>query len=385
MRVLHLFSNWRWTGPAEPAVNLCAALRGRGVEVQFACGQEPSSRDNAVRRRATELGLTVLQGYLLHKHFAPLASRRDAREIAAALAAPPDIIHSHLIGDHGVALRIARRLSPRPRVVRSFYVADTVEAPIRTRRALAGGTDAAIAPCRIGAELIGKRLGFSPERIALIEVGIDTERFNPERPLPDARAELGLVAGEPVLGIIARIQGHRRYPAFIEAVAVAAKSVPNLKVLVLGRGPQKERLALAPARRLGVADRFVFSDYRWGDDFVAAVACFDACVFLVPGTDGTCRAIREAMAMGKPVIASRRGIVPELIEDGRTGLIVDGSVESLSRAIISLLSDPARRRTIGEAARAEALRRFPLVLQAERVCALYEALLAGRAPAEAAR
>lgn len=383
MRVLHLFSNWRWTGPAEPAVTLCAALRQRGLHVQFTCGQEPAGRDNAVRRRATELGMDVLHGLALRKHFAPLSNRRDARRLVALLKdAPPQIIHCHLLGDHTVAIRAAEHILPRPKVVRTMYVADRIEDTFRTRRLLSQGTDAVIVPCSTAVATVTRVFELPRERIALIEAGVDTERFDPGRTLPDARAALGIRPDESLVGIIARIQEHRRYPIFVAAVAEAARSLPNLRVLVLGRGPDRDRLVAQPARRLGVIDRFIFSDYLWDDDFVSAVAALDLCVFLVPGTDGTCRAVREAITMGKPVVATKQGILPELIEHGRTGILVDGTAEALSSAIVDLFSHPDRLREMGSAAFVEARRRFPLRLQAERVHNLYEALLSGRSPAE---
>jgi len=376
LRALHLFSNWRWTGPAEPAVNLCAALRDRGVDVQFACGQEPADRDNAIRRRATELGLPVLVGQQLRKHHAPIANARDAAALASRLAAPPDVIHAHLLNDHLIALKLARRLQPRPHVVRSFYIAEALKGPRRTRAALARGTDAAIVPCQAARDLLVQRLAYPAEQVTTIEAAIDTGRFDPNRSLPDLRPQFGLLPEDLVLGVIARIQPHRQYQLLVEAVALAAAELPRLKLLVLGRGPDKERLLLAPARRLGVADRVACSEYRWHDDFVAAVACFDASVFLVPGTDGTCRAIREAMAMAKPVIGTRRGIIPELIDDGQTGLIVDEEPQALARAIVTVLGDPARCRRMGQAAWRAAERRFPIHRQACRVHELYQQLLA---------
>ena len=382
VKALHLLSNWRWTGPAEPAVNLCSALRKCGVETSFACGTEPSDRDNAIRRRAEELELPIYHGLRLRKHFSPLSNWFDARKLATQLREPIDLIHSHMLSDHGVALSVARRLKQRALVVRSFYTSDTVHAPVRTKRALFAGTDAAIVPCQAAHDLLVKDFGYPAEKVALIEVGIDTERFNPDRELADARQELGISSEDLVVGIIARIQPHRRYSVLLEAVASVAKEVPNIKLLVLGRGPDKDALVVEPAHKLGIADTIRFSDYRWDDDYVSAVACMDIEMFLVPGTDGTCRAVREAMAMGKPVIAARRGILPELIKDGETGFVVHDTPENLANSMKMLLTSKEHRLEMGRAALAEARRRFSMTAQAENVHKLYQRLLETRVGTE---
>ncbi|MGH7297486.1 MAG: hypothetical protein ACRELB_21295, partial [Polyangiaceae bacterium] len=89
MRALHLFSNWKWTGPAELAVNICRGLRGLGVDVRFACGREPSGPDGAasVRARARERGIeALLPGLRLGKHVRIFANRADAQAVRRAVA-----------------------------------------------------------------------------------------------------------------------------------------------------------------------------------------------------------------------------------------------------------------------------------------------------------
>ena len=103
---------------------------------------------------------------------------------------------------------------------------------------------------------------------------------------------------------------------------------------------------------------------------------FDVKVFLVPGSDGTCRAVREAMAMAKPVVVTERGMLPEIVDDGRTGLVCDGSVDAVFAALGQLARDRRLARALGQAGREKALRDFALPVQAQRTAALYERALA---------
>src|SRR6185295_2833223 len=136
------------------------------------------------------------------------------------------------------------------------------------------------------------------------------------------------------------------------------------RVLVVGRGTHMNEVAVEPARRLGLEGKVTFTGYL-GKDYPAAVAAFDALLFLVPGSDGTCRALREAMAMGKPVIGARRGMIPELVDDGGSGLVIDDTPDTIARAIERLAASREERLAMGRAARTKAVEAFDLRKQAD--------------------
>jgi glycosyltransferase involved in cell wall biosynthesis len=108
---------------------------------------------------------------------------------------------------------------------------------------------------------------------------------------------------------------------------------------------------------------------------VDVLRALDVKLFLVPGTDGTARAVREALACGLPVLATRRGVLPELVRDGATGRILDETPEAFASALVALSRDPDARRRLGQAARTDAEARFSLARQVETVAASYRALL----------
>ena len=112
---------------------------------------------------------------------------------------------------------------------------------------------------------------------------------------------------------------------------------PELLLVLVGRGTHFEEVAKEPIEELGISKRVVTAGYR-REDYPGVLACFDMKVFLVPGTDGSCRAVREAMASSIPIIAARRGMLPELVEEG-TGVVIDDTVEGLSEAILRMASD----------------------------------------------
>ena len=112
-----------------------------------------------------------------------------------------------------------------------------------------------------------------------------------------------------------------------------------------------------------------------GDKYLDTLASFDALLFLVPGSDGSCRAIREAMAMGRAVIGARRGMIPEIVDDGKTGLVVDDTPENIARAIEQLAADRPRCAAMGRAGREKALQLYDIRRQALAVHQAYEQIL----------
>jgi glycosyltransferase involved in cell wall biosynthesis len=203
---------------------------------------------------------------------------------------------------------------------------------------------------------------------------VDVERFRPDEAAVTARAALGLPEDALVVGIVARVQPHRRFDLLLEAAAHLFEAEPRARLLVIGRGTRRSELAEEPARRLGISDRVVFAGWR-GPDYAAVLRSIDLFTFLVPGSDGTCRALLEAAACGLPAVTSRRGALPEIVRDGETGVLVDETAEALAAAWLLLLRDPVRRRELGAAARKRAEHVFTPGRLAAEVEALYGEVL----------
>jgi glycosyltransferase involved in cell wall biosynthesis len=240
---------------------------------------------------------------------------------------------------------------------------------------LFGGTSFLIEPSHVALEHDLRMYRFPPERAAVVPGAIDVDRFDPGKSLPDARAELGIPPDAFVVGIVARMQSHRHFEDLWEAAKQLKSEFPQLHVLVVGRGTNEEIVGRRPVQALGLERVVHFAGFRSGDDFLAALNAFDVKVFLMPGTDGTCRAVREAMAMGKPAIAARRGMLPEIVLDGETGIVFDDSPEALANAIRALITNRDRARAMGVAARKQAIEQFSLNAQVKAVHAIYDGVL----------
>lgn len=357
MRVLHLFGDWKWTGPAEPTLDLCVELRALGVQADLACPPAPPGTERTLPERARERGLVPIHDFGLARSLSPLRNLSDLLRIAEACRGY-DLLHVHFSHDHIVG-GLAARKSRHARIVRTNHKAVPTPWTPGTSLLYRRLTDGYLTFSRSALESDVRRFGLRGWRI---DPGMRLERFVP-REVPHAGF---------VVGVVARMQRHRRFDVLLEGVKRAR--VPDLRLVVVGRGTHMNEVAVEPARRLGLTN-VTFTGYL-GDRYLDTLAGFDALLFLVPGSDGTCRAIREAMAMEKAVVGARRGMIPEIVDDGRTGLVIDDTPDGIARAIERLASDRGLCREMGRAGREKALRLYDIRRQAEAVRKAYEAVLA---------
>lgn len=367
-RILHLFANYKWTGPADPAIRTAAWSRRLGARVVF--GQAGWTLPQAEHRMAAELwrsGLPVWTGLDLRKHGVVPSILADVRRLRKRLLRDPvDVIHCHLDADHLIAALALRRMADPPLLVRSLYD-PTVPSPTLRRRWAFRRVDGVVAPTRAAAEGVERRFRVSGERILYQDPPTEPgrrEACGGREAALAVRARLGIATDDVVVGITARIQPHRRFDLLWETARWVADRAPEVKWMLLGRGNDRDtqRHVREPVARLELESRVLWPGYLYEPQYTQALCALDVFFFLVPGSDGTCRAVREAMGLGLPVVATRRGVLPELLGDARLdegprgailpggGIVCDETPEAMGQAVLELARDPARRESLGAAA-----------------------------------
>jgi len=381
-RILHLFANYKWTGPADPAIRAAAQLRRLGLDVVFAQGSfVHRGGEHRVAEELARIGMPVVVGLELRKHFHLPSLLRDVAMLRRLLQRDRyDLLHCHQPADHLIAALAVRRLAAPPVLVRSLYEPGPPERGVRARAAFRR-TAAVLAPTTAARDATLARHRLPPERVLRLEPV--TERR--ELTGPDARAAFGLAAHHRVVGITARIQPHRRFDLLWATARRVVDRMPDARFVLLGRGNEVDTAALVgePIARLGLRDHVVLPGYQKGPAYEAALRALDVFLFLVPGSDGTCRAVCDAMAFGLPVVCTRAGILPELCASRRPGEVpgvaCDDTPDALAAALLQYLGDDERRRAAGAAALARARLDMDPQRAAVRTAALYGELLATRA------
>ncbi|MCB9887461.1 MAG: glycosyltransferase family 4 protein [Planctomycetes bacterium] len=377
-RILHLFANYKWTGPADPAIRAAARLRDLGLDVTFTkAGFVHPGGQHHIAEQLERWRLPTLEGLELRKHFRVSSLLRDVRALRRILERERfALLHCHLPADHLLATVACRRLASPPPVVRTLYEPAAPPRGWRERYAFAR-TAAVLAPTASCVRGVIERFALRPAQVLLQEPVTEPR----ERQGGDLRARWGLGPQHKVVGITARIQPHRRFELLWAVARRVVDAMPEARFVLLGRGNAEDtaQLVTAPIARLGLQQHVVLPGYQREPDYSAALRSLDAFLFLVPGSDGTCRAVCEAMAFALPVVATQRGILPELLAERRAGekpgvaCVEDEAV--MAAALLRLLGDDALRRAWGHAALQRASLDMDPVRAAMRTRDLYAELL----------
>jgi sugar transferase (PEP-CTERM/EpsH1 system associated) len=238
------------------------------------------------------------------------------------------------------------------------------------------------------ADRLAKVIGFPRARIHVIPNGVDTDHF---RPAPeqrrDLRAAIGLSQEAFAVGIVARLVPVKNHAGLIRAVGQLRQSDVFVHLLIAGDGPLENELRQL-AGELGVAEQVHFLGEV--QDVRRVLNAMDVFV-LNSYSEGMSNTVLEAMSQGLPIVATRVGSTPQLIEDGISGLLVSpDDVEGLSRALLRLVQSSGLCQTLGPAARKRAEERFSIASMVDAYSELYLRLAAGQsrqrasAPARAA-
>ncbi|MFH0938742.1 MAG: glycosyltransferase family 4 protein, partial [Planctomycetota bacterium] len=348
---LHLVSLTGMGGRAATALRQARLLSGRGHRVLMGC-----LAGSAVEVRAREMGLQVFSDFKFCRGFRPLTFWRDCRRVAAICRTQQvDVLHAHLSQESWVGCLGARLAWPRPSVVRSRGVVVPVRPHIFNRLLHNRLTDHIIAPSKVIYDHLVALPGFDCGKVSLIPDGVDLARFSPQVDSSAVREEFHLSPTTPLIVMVARLERVKGHAIFFQALAELARrsQAPEWQALCAcdERTPGVYEATVRCARELGLSEqRLRFTGFR--SDVEKIIAAATVVVLPSLGSEGSSRVALEAGAAAVPVVASAVGCLPEVIENGVTGLIVPPSdPHALAEAILSIIQNPEKARDLGRAAR----------------------------------
>src|SRR3989338_4449251 len=219
-----------------------------------------------------------------------------------------------------------------------------------------------------------ERGGVRPERLQTLYSGLDMTRVMDQKSGLDARRRFGIPAEAPVLGTVANLFERKGYEVMIEALPMIVKASPAVHYLIVGSGDAAYEARLrATGEILGLESRVHFAGFQ--ESVYPCLAAMD--LYVHPALmEGFGIAVLEAMAIRKPVVATTTGGLPEIVQEGETGMLVPpGDADALAKAVSSLLQDPARCRQLGEAGRARVAAPFTVEAMMDGLVSGYESVL----------
>lgn len=362
--ILHTEASNGWGGQEIRIFREMLGIRSRGYRVLLAAPPEA-----ALLARARQAGLETFAASMDRRHMPGGLSflRRIIRENGV------DVINTHSSSDSWIG-SIAGRMEGIA-VLRTRHISSAVSGSLLTRCLYGRLCDEVITTGEYIRNQLIRDLRLDPSRVVSIPTGIDVEELNGGSGV-QFRMELHVERTAPVIGIAAVLRSWKGHLDLLEAVEAARRALPALRLLIVGDGPMRERIR-AVARERGLEGCVVMTGHR--EDIANVIAAFDVAVMASYASEGIPQFALQAMAAGKPVVATRVGGIPEVVEDGVTGLLVEPRNPGLlAQAVVGLLQDPDKRRQMGVKARERVTASHSYEKMLDRIEECYRRLLPER-------
>lgn len=344
MKILHLDTERTWRGGEAQVLLLARGLAARGHDCIVAGQPEAPLLD-----RATGAGLRTL-AVSMPSEWSPRAIFELSRWLKKEMT---DVIHLHT--SHAATLGgLAGRLAGTPvRVISRRVDFSLASNPLRKLK-YEWGIDRILAISE-GVREVLVADGLNPDRISIVRSGIDPSGFDPEASGEDARRELGIPPDALVIGCVAHFAEHKGHRVLVDAAEMVIRQRPDVRFVLVGDGELKDKV-LDQIKNLSIGDNVALPGFR--NDVPRLLSAFDV-VTLASHLEGLGTSLLDGMVMGRPIVATRVGGIPEIVEDGVTGRLVPaGNPRALADAFLELLENPEARRRMGAAGRTRVLNLF---------------------------
>lgn len=359
MNILQVISSSRTSGAEKHMVVLCGWLRRLGHNVLAACPQ-----GGWLPEQLREAGIPSVE-INMRGAKAPGAVIEIGR---AAQRHQADLIHAHLT--RATYMSFFAGMFSRVPVVSSVHV---LTRDFAYRRLPQGNLWFVAVSDHLRGALLQR--GVRQDRVATVHNGADLEAMGEPSPVGSlgVRAELGLPADAEIVAEVGRIDEFKGQHILVQAAPQIVAARPRAYFVLVGHAEPRVQQALwEMACAGGVADRLRFTGVR--NDIPRLMR--EADLITLPSLTEACSmVIIEAMAMGKPVVATRAGGNLELVDDGVTGLLVERAPDAVAEATVRILQDLPGRDRMGVAARTRAEERFSARAMAQNMEALYQRVL----------
>jgi glycosyltransferase involved in cell wall biosynthesis len=380
VRVVRIFSRLNIGGPSVHVILLSAGLRSLGYETRLIVGKE-APREGNMLALAAEKNVICEAMAGLGREIAPFSDLRALVGLFRLMRAwRPAIVHTHT-AKAGLLGRLAARGAGVPTVVHTYhghvlrgYFSPAKTAVFRRLEAgLASAADALVAVSEsVKQDLVSLGVA-SAGKIHVIPLGLDLAPLAGDLPRGALRREAGIPGGAPLVGMVGRLVPIKDVPTFLQAARIVRRRREDARFALVGDGEERPALE-ALCRELALDEVVTF--FGWRHDLASVYGDLDV-VVNASRNEGTPVALIEALAAGRPVVATRVGGTPDLLGEGERGrLVPPAEPEALARAVLEILQEAEAARRRAQAGREHVLTRHSLDRLVRDVDALYRGLRA---------
>ena len=384
VKVLRVIARLNMGGPALHVAYLTEGLAERGYDTTLVAGSLARGEDS-MAFVAEARGVEVVKIDELHREISPFRDIVAVFRLARLIRAErPQILHTHTAKAGAIGRLAALVAGPDapPIVVHTFHghVLHGYFDPVRTQvfrlleRFLARTSTALIAVSpQVRDDLVSLHVAPA-KKFTVVRLGIELDErvAIDEEMRAEARRVMGIPPERFAVGWVGRMTGVKRTDDVVRAFAALRKRGVDACLCIVGDGPDREQVERR-AHELGVIRDCLFLGYQ--EDVARFFAVFDAFV-LSSVNEGTPVVAIEALAAGRPVVATRVGGVPDVVTDGVDGFLVEpGDIEALADRLERLALDPELRSAMGEAGRTRVLPRYAVSRLIDDIDRLYRSLL----------
>jgi glycosyltransferase involved in cell wall biosynthesis len=358
-RILHTESSRGMGGQEYRVLAEAQGMGRRGHQVVIAAPAKSPLLELAREAGVTCEELPVgLQGWA---RLAPLFLRLIARYRI-------QILHTHGSQDSWTASLAARVSSLRPIIIRARHKSTRVSKTFRHVLLYRRLPHALVTTGEALREQFILDMELCPDEVISIPTGVDLERFYPNPADAHLKEGLGIGMDDPVIGTVAFLRPEKGIERLIDAVELLRESFPRLWCVIVGNGPAYHQL-LSRVQERNLERMVIFTGFR--QDIPELLRLME--VFVLPSLsgEGLPQALTQALALERPIVASRDGAIPEVVRDGQTGLLADpNEPEVIAGKVAFLLQHPDRAKALGKAGRELVERQFSeecMLLKTEEV------------------
>jgi len=358
--MLHINTAHTWRGGEQQTLWLCRGLQQRGHRVLLACPPASPLMD-----RARQAGLFVCPVKMRGEWDLPAAWA-----LAGIIARERiELVHFHTAHAHTLGMLAAQRAGVPLRFLTrrvDFHIHGHL-----LNRWKYGPALKAILAISEGIRRVLLEDGLDPERVITVPSGIDLEQLRTVGDPAPRRHELGIPPKAPVIGMVAALAPHKDHRTFLRAAAKVKKALPDVRFLIVGEGRLEAELKDLSGS-LGLSREVIFTGFR--EDVLELIKLFDVFV-LSSYLEGMGTSLLDAMGLGKPIVATRTGGIPEVVREGENGLLVPArEPEMLAEAIVRLGRDDQLRHRMGARGK-EVVKNFSVRRTIERTEEVYSRFL----------